>query len=115
MNAAGIAKTLKAKGQPMTLTRSSPGTFDPVTGGISGAIDQTYTVYGITKNYRQDSINSANSLVLGGDKIAVMGASVIEPVPGDRLEIRGVDWVIISVNTLDTAGIALKYDCQVRK
>ena len=114
MNASTIAKTLKAKGQPMTLTRQGAGVFDPVTGGMTGGVAQTFTVYGITKNYRQADIAASGSLILGGDKLAIISADVA-PVIADKLQIMGEDWIVISINELSPQGVALMYYCQVRK
>ena len=114
MNAAGIAKTLKAKGQPMTLTRTGAGVFDPVTGGMTGGTVTTHAVYGITKNYRQADIAAPGSLILGGDKIAIISADV-KPVIADKLQIMGEDWMVISINELSPQGVALMYSVQIRK
>ena len=115
MNAADIAKTLKAQGQAMALTRTTPGVFDPVTGSIGTPVVQAWTVYGITKNYKAGIINAANSLILSGDKQAIIGAEVVEPVPGDVLAIMGKSWVVIAVDDLSPQGSALLYQAQVRK
>ena len=114
MNASDIAKTLKAKGQPMTLTRTGAGVFDPVTGGMTGGVVETFTVYGLTKNYRQADIANSNSLILGGDKLAIISADVA-PVIADKLQIMGEDWIVISINELSPQGVALLYYCQLRK
>ena len=114
MNSVGIAKTLKAKGQPMTITRTGAGVFDPVPGGMTGGVAQTFTVYGITKNYRQAEIAASGSLILGGDKLAIISADVA-PVVADKLTIMGEDWIVISINELSPQGVALLYYCQLRK
>ena len=113
--AAKIAADLRKSGQAMVLTRVSSGTYDPVTGLTSGAVTQTWTVYGITKNYKAGIINAANSLILSGDKQAIIGAEVVEPVPGDVLAIMGKSWVVIAVDDLSPQGSALLYQAQVRK
>lgn len=119
MNAASIAQTLKAKGQTMTLTRVSAGTYDPVTGLATGATTATYTVQGITTNYNSQTRLAAqmrpDSLILAGDKMAIVDAAVIVPVPGDKLTIASVVWQVIAVDTVAPAGVALLHKCQVRK
>jgi len=118
MNAAGIAKTLKNNGQPMTLTRTTTGVFDPVTGSPGTPVVQTWTVYGITKNYnsqaRLSAQNTPGSLIMSGDKMAVIGAEVVEPISGDVLTIMTKDWVVIAVDELSPQGSALLYTCQIR-
>jgi hypothetical protein len=116
---ADIAATMKAKGQPMTLTRTSAGIFDPVSGSAAGGVTEQFTVYGITKNYTRfnmgNSFSDANSLIQSGDKQALIAADVVEPLPSDTLTIMGVDWVVISVNTTSPQGMTLLFSCQVRK
>lgn len=119
MNTASIAQTLKAKGQPMTLTRAVAGTYDPVTGLATGATTATYTVQGITTNYNSQTRLAAqmrpDSLILAGDKQAIIDAAVIAPAPGDTLTIAGIVWQVIAVDTVAPAGVAMMHKCQVRK
>ena len=118
MNPLIVAKALKLKGQPMTLSRDTGGAFDPVAGGITGAVAQTFTVYGITSNYnsftKTSAQNNPDSLIKSGDKKAILSAGVVEPAPGDSLTIMGKVWTVISVDTLSPQGVDLMHTCQVR-
>ena len=118
MNPLIIAKTLKAKGQPMTLTRSTGGILDPVTGLTAGATNTAYVVNGITSNYNSiaklSSQSDPNSLIQSGDKKAIISAGVVEPLPGDTLTIMGKVWTVIAVDTLCPQGVNLMHTCQVR-
>lgn len=114
MNASDIAQTLADKGQPMTLSRETVGVFDPITSSTTGAVVQTWPVYGITSNYRLSDAMASNSLILTGDKIAIIGATV-PPLVGDGLAIMGTGWKIISFDEVSPQGEALMYKCQVRK
>lgn len=119
MNAASIQATLKTKGQAMTLTRAVAGVYDPVAGGMTGGSSQAFTVYGITTNYnsmtRVASQMRPDSMILAGDKQAIIDAISVEPLPGDTLTIQGVVWQVIAVDAVDPAGVAFIYKCQVRK
>ena len=119
MNATGIQAKLKAKGQAMTLTHAVAGVYDPVTGSMAGATTTTSTVYGITTNYssitRLASANKPDSLILAGDKQAIIDAVSVVPVPGDTLTIAGEVWKIIAVDSVAPAGVAMLFKCQVRK
>lgn len=104
----------------MTLTHAVAGTYDPVTGSMAGATTTTTTVYGITTNYssitRLASANKTDSLILAGDKQAIIDAVSIVPLPGDTLtDKNGTAWKIIAVDAVDPAGTALLFKCQVRK
>lgn len=115
MNAASIAKTLKAKGQAMTLTRVSGGTYDPVAGSVTTPVTTTYTVYGIETAFRDGLTMSAGTLIQSGDRQAVVAADQATPVPGDSLTIGGIVWKVIAVTPVNPAGTALLFKCQVRK
>jgi len=133
MNAAGIAKTLKAKGQAMTLTRVSGGTYDPVAGSVTTPVTTTYTVYGIETAFRDGLTMSAGTLIQSGDRQAVVAADQATrwdaiadfdavtdffggiPIPGDSLTIGGIVWKVIAVTPVNPAGTALLFKCQVRK
>ena len=112
--ATDIAKSLKADGQAMTLTRVSAGTLDPVAGTITGEVTQTWTVYGITKSYKSSDINASGGLILTGDKMVLIDAT-IKPLPGDSLSIMGATWKVISSDELSPQGEALMYYVQCRK
>lgn len=114
MNAISVFRTLQAKGQPMVLTRSISGVYDPITGAVAGGTEQTFTVYGITNNYKLANVATPNSLILSGDKEALISAD-IKPLIADKLQIMGEDWIVISINELSPQGVALMYSCQIRK
>ena len=117
--AADIAADLRADGQAMTLTRTTYSGGDAAAGDPGTPIVQTWTVYGITKNYhsvvRASSYNGAGSLIMAGDRMAMVDAATVEPLPGDNLTIRGVKWTVITVDPVDPQGVALMYTCQVRR
>ena len=115
MNAASIAEKLKAKGQPMILSRSVGSVYDPITGGLTGGGSVNTTVYGITKSYGAGITNKPDSLIKTGDKQAIVDAVAIVPVPGDTLTIAGEAWQIIAVEDVSPQGATLIYKLQVRK
>lgn len=113
-SAADIAAKLQAKGQAMTLSHASAGTFDPTTGGVTGSTTTTTTVYGITKSYRDGLINAPGSMILAGDKKAIISA-LTAPAVGDTLTIMTVVWVIVAIDALEPQGETLLYTCQIRR
>ncbi len=119
MNASDIAQTLKDNGQPITLTRTTPGTFDPVTGDPGISIVQTWQIYGIMTNFSTlarygGTNNNPQTLVLSGDKQAKLSAGVVVPLPGDVLYVNGDNWTIIALDSLAPVGVDLMYSCHVR-
>jgi hypothetical protein len=115
MNAASIAKTLKAKGQAMTLTRVFGGTYDPVVGSVTSPVTQTWTVYGIETAFRDGLTMAAGTLIQSGDRQAIIAADQQAPLPGDSLTIGGVVWHVIAVNAVNPARAAYIYKLHVRK
>ena len=115
MNPSSIKATLQKKGQAMTLTRVSSGTYDPVAGTTTGSTTSTYTVYGITKSYAAGLTNRPDSLILSGDKQAIIDAVSVVPLPGDTLTIKSVVWQVIAVDAVEPDGTAYIYKIQIRK
>ncbi len=119
MNPATVAAKLKQKGQQMTLTRTTPGVFDPVTGSPGTPTVQVWTVYGIMVNFsslvRYGGSNFVpQTMVLSGDKQAKISAGVVVPLPGDVLHANGADWTIIVLDSVSPAGVDYLYNCHVR-
>lgn len=121
MNASTIAKTLKAKGQPMTLTRIGAGVFDPITGGMTGGVVETFgPIYGRRGSFSNPASGmNAGTLILGGDRLFLMAADVTQIVPTDTItDATGNIWTAIAVNPIDLAdavGTAALYEVHVRK
>ena len=99
----------------MTLTHAVAGVYDPVAGSMTGGSSQTTTVYGITTSYGAGITNRADSLILAGDKLAIIDAVSVVPVPGDTLTIAGEVWKIMAVDSVAPAGVAYLFKCQVRR
>jgi hypothetical protein len=115
MNPASIKATLQKKGQAMTLTRVSAGTYDPVTGNTTGATAATHTVHGIVTNYTTALKNAGDSLIQSGDRLATIEAVTVAPAVNDTLTIGGIVWKIMAIDPIDPAGTAYIYKCQIRK
>ena len=119
--AAAASKALRQVGQRMTLTRSTEPTFDPVTGGPTGAATvQTWQPWGIMTTYNSmDRLAAANrdgSMIQTGDMKAVMEVLPgCVPQPGDRLTANGATWQIIAVDPVAPAGVPVIFKCQVRR
>jgi head-tail adaptor len=109
MDAAAIGRNIAGDGQYMTLTRMVTGSYNPITGAVASPSNQTWQVYVVMESLKQGDIANADSLVISGNKLAVVSAGVIKPVPGDRLGF----YTVISVDTVAPAGIDLLYRCQV--
>lgn len=120
MNTSDVAQTLKESAQPMTLTRTYAGTFDPVSGATTGGIVQTWIVYGRRGNFRNSASSMNNgTLIIVGDRLFLMAANVVEIVPTDSItDATGKIWDVIDVTPVDSddaVGTAVLYKVHVRK
>ena len=108
---AGLVKTAQALlakfGTERTLTRTTQGAFDPMTGTYTS----TTTDYklngvqvGITESWR------GKFVIQEGDSIYLLEAGVVEPQAGDKIEGMSV----VAVETVKPADVAVLYKVQVR-
>jgi hypothetical protein len=105
-------------GQPVTIRRQTAGGYDPETGSASittadelgnGAVFD----FGL---HQSGAEFAAGSLIVAGDKqlyLSPVGVSV--PRPGDLAIIGAETWSIVSVKSTAPAGIAVLFECQLRK
>lgn len=114
-----VTKVLRKYGQAMTLTRSVPGTFDPVTSSSTGDTETTYTVYGVTETYNMfgtgTSTSKAGTLIEAGDLKATIEAEVVAPQPGDTLMTMGVAWNVLGVSPAAPQGENIVFELHLRK
>jgi hypothetical protein len=119
MDAASIKATLQAKGQAMTLTRVTQGTYNPETGSFASSTSATHTVYGITSGYSSFTIAAAatkpDSLIKAGDILAIVEAVTITPVVGDTISIMGETWAVLNVDPVAPQGSNLLFKLHLRR
>jgi hypothetical protein len=105
-------------GQSITIRRQTAGEYDPETG--SAAITTSDEVgngcvfdFGL---HASGQSFSAGSMILAGDKQLLLSpVGIAAPAPG-CLAIIGADaWNIVSVKSTAPAGVAVIYECQLRK
>ncbi len=110
-------KLLKGKGQLMTLTRQSAGTYG-VSNATASISTSTQTVYGAVFPYADKNIDG--TLIKAGDKQLLMaainaaGGALTPPVLNDTVTIDSVVYTITQVKPLSPAGITVIYDCNIR-
>lgn len=105
-------------GQPVTIRRQTAGGYDPDTGGASittsdesgkGAVFD----FGL---HQSGSAFTAGSMIQSGDKQLLLSpVGMTAPAPGDLAVIGGETWSIVSVKSTAPAGIAVLFECQLRK
>ena len=112
-------KMLKGKGQSLTLTKVTAGTYNPETGGFTGAGTSTQMAYGAIFDYGTKQIDG--TLIKAGDKQLLLsafktdGAALTAPVLGDTVSIGGVVYTLVEpLKEINPAGTNVMYECNLR-
>lgn len=106
-------KLLKGKGQAVTITHTTQGSYDPATGAITNT-SSTQSGYGATFEYSTQAVDG--TLIVAGDKKLLLsalnaaGTILTAPSIGDTLSIGGT---ITSVKPLSPAGTTVLYECNL--
>ena len=112
-------KLLKGKGQSLTLTKVTAGTYDPTTGGFTGAGTSTQTAYGAVFDYGAKQIDG--TLIKAGDKQLLLsavktdGTALIAPALGDTVTVGGVTYTLVEpLKEVNPAGTVVLFDVNLR-
>lgn len=103
-------------GASVTVTRSTPGVYDPATGTATPTVT-TQTATAIIEDY-SGAERMTNSLILAGDKKVSIPAPNVSGPPDpttDAITVGGVPYAVIAVSTTEAGGVAILYVCQCRK
>jgi hypothetical protein len=120
-------KILRGKGQAITLTRQSSGTYAPST-GLATVSTSTQTGYGAVFEYGGHNAvfeygdhNIDGTLVKAGDKQLLLSALnstgtalTTPPIVNDTATIGGAVYTITSVKPLSPAGTTCIFECNLR-
>lgn len=103
-------------GQPVTISKTEPGEYDPETGGESPGITIEQAAQGILLDFTGQEFQN-NSLIRQGDKKLKIAAQGLEWVPDllNKVIIQGRTWSIVPpFKELNPAGTPILYELQVR-
>lgn len=107
------AALLAEFGAPVTLTRITPGTYDPATGTVSQTTT-THTATGVKLNYEQRAIDGTN--ILQGDQRVYLDPLIAAaPQAGDTLTIGAEVFTVVASRPESPAGVVVLHDVQVRR
>jgi len=112
-------RLMSTKGQAVTLTSVTPGTYNPATGGITNT---TTTQTGSGAVTEWDARHIDGELIKATDKRLLLsplnsaGAALTTPKLGDTVtDAAGVVYIIVApLKTVSPAGTAVLYDCNLR-
>jgi len=113
-------RLLKGKGQSIVLTKITAGTYNPATGGFTGASTSTQSAYGAVFDYGAKQIDG--TLIKAGDKQLLLsafktdGAALTAPVLGDTVTIGSVVFTLVEpLKEVNPAGTVVMYEVNLRK
>jgi hypothetical protein len=103
-------------GQPVTISKTEPGEYDPETGEESPGATVEQTAQGILLDFTGQEFQN-NSLIKQGDKKLKIAAQGLEWVPDllNKVIIQGRIWSIVPpLKEVNPAGTPILYELQVR-
>ena len=103
-------------GQPVTISKTEPGEYDPETGGEAPGAPVEQTAQGILLDFTGLEFQN-NSLIRQGDKKLKIAAQGLAWVPGllDKVVAQGRTWSIVPpLKEVNPAGTPILYELQVR-
>lgn len=103
-------------GQPVTISKTEPGEYDPETGGEAPGSTVEQIAQGILLDFTGQDFQN-NSLIKQGDKKLKIAAQGLAWVPGllDRVVAQGRTWSIVPpLKEVKPAGTPILYELQVR-
>lgn len=103
-------------GQPVTISKTGSGEYDPETGGEAPGATVEQTAQGILLDFTGQEFQN-NSLIKQGDKKLKIAAQGLAWVPGllDKVVAQGRTWSIIPpLKEVNPAGTPILYELQVR-
>lgn len=111
--AAVADEILKEFGAPVTLTRVTPGSYDPAAGTTTGDVTTTWTGVGARFDYEQRAIDGTN-IRQGDQRVYLSVAGIVNPQSGDTLTMGGKTFNVVESRPLQPALVAVLFDAQIR-
>ena len=103
-------------GQPVTISKTAPGEYDPDIGGEAPGATVEQIAQGILLDFTGIEFQN-NSLIRQGDKKLKIAAQGLAWVPGllDKVVAQGRTWSIVPpLKEVNPAGTPILYELQVR-
>ena len=115
-------------GASVTITRTTPGAYDPATGTTAAPSTATQTIIAPVEDYKGLELVAGmqGGLIQAGDKkVSLPAASLTwapivgdpppDPAPTFSITVGGLTYAIQAVSTTEAGGVAILYVCQCRR
>ena len=110
-------RLINKRGQTITYSKITAGTYDPATGSASGS-QADFVIKALADDFSRatDGLAFLGGLVLEGDKRIRFAASAINfvPLPGDRVSFENFTMSVQSVKSTSAGELVVLYDLRVR-
>lgn len=98
-----VSDSMSGNLPPVTLRRTVPGTYDPVTDTETAGTDEVFSSYGIVENY-SDELRAAGLVTEKDRRILVLAKNLgTTPRAGDIVEIEGQKFTVVGIPERDPA------------
>lgn len=114
--AATALRLITQFGQPVTISKTEPGEYDPEVGGDTPGATIEQTAQGILLDFTGQEFQN-NSLIKQGDKKLKIAAQGLEWAPEllNKVVVQGRTWSIVPpLKEINPAGTPILYELQVR-
>lgn len=105
---------IKEYGTPATLSHTTPGAYDPATGGVPSTVTTTSCNAVLdAASLKTLGFKFGEALIQGGDIQASVSGAL--PVPGDTLTVPAGIFTVIDVRPVYSGSVVVMSECLVRQ
>lgn len=108
------ADIIAEKGQAVTLSPHTAGSYDTATGGVTVTETPAVATTGVLLPLARGFAHRPDSNIRLGDLQLLLPGDIAAPVLGAQATIGGKPYTVIEVSPLAPGGTNLMYDCIVR-
>ena len=105
-------RLIAMRGQVVTISRTTGGSIDPVTGVTTPGTTVELQTKGILKPYKKDLVDGTR--IQKDDQELVLN-NTLQPLESDKPVINGEEYTIEHIEEINPAGTPLLYMVQVRR
>ena len=107
------AALISDKGQTVSFSRQTGGTFDPVLGSESGASTTAFSGKAVALSYNKLEIDG--TVILRGDVKLVLEATDTEPAANDECTVDSIVYRVMAVEPISPGGTTVINKVQLRR
>lgn len=114
--ASGVVEVLAEIGKSITLRKINPGTYDPATGGTTGASTADTTCRAVALNYSDKLVNGTT--IIAGDRqcyISAASLGAVVPAVGDLVILADGTFIVLDPGRVELQDTSVVWKCQIRR